>query len=70
MKIRYATDRVGAINKTVTITTNEPGATPDAGMERVVQVKGEVKAAKAQDAVPASTGGLKNFEQRGRPTRK
>jgi hypothetical protein len=39
ISIKYATDRIGPINKTVTIMSNDP-ATPN----RTIMVKGEVKA--------------------------
>lgn len=48
IEIRYATDRIGAIAKTVTIQTNE-GDQPI-----VIQVKGNVLEKKAEEGVPAS----------------
>ena len=53
IEVRYDTQRVGAFNKTVTITTNEAADT------KTLTIKGEVKAPATQEAVPASSGGLK-----------
>jgi hypothetical protein len=48
MEVRYDTKRTGAINKSITITTNEG---PD---NHVVQVVGTVLAPKEDKAVPAA----------------
>jgi hypothetical protein len=53
IEVRYDTQRVGAFNKTVTITTNEVSDT------KTLTIKGEVKAPANQEAVPASNGGFK-----------
>jgi Protein of unknown function (DUF1573) len=53
IEVRYDTQRVGAFNKTVTITTNEAADT------KTLTIKGEVKAPATQEVVPASNGGLK-----------
>lgn len=53
IEIRYDTQRVGVINKNVTITTNEASGTHS------ISVKGEVKAPATQESVPASNGGIK-----------
>lgn len=45
IKVKYATDRVGAFEKTVTVTSNAKSAT------KVIKIKGVVK----PDAVPATT---------------
>lgn len=53
IEIRYDTKRLGKINKTVTITTNQ-------GSEPVVlRVKGQISKAPAEDGVPANKTGLK-----------
>ena len=54
IEVRYDTQRVGAFNKSVTLTTNEASDT------HTLTIKGEVKAGPAQESVPPSTGGLKN----------
>jgi hypothetical protein len=54
IEVRYDTQRVGAFNKSVTLTTNETSDT------HTLTIKGEVKTAPAQESVPASAGGLKN----------
>lgn len=46
IEIHYATDRIGQIMKTVTITTNEEG------VNHVVQVKGNVKVKPVEETVP------------------
>lgn len=46
IEIHYATDRIGQIMKTVTITTNEEG------VNHVVQVKGNVKVKPLEETVP------------------
>lgn len=51
IEIRYDTKRLGKINKSVTITTNE-------GTDHVIQVVGEIFAKKESEAVPASTPNL------------
>jgi hypothetical protein len=53
IKVRYATDRIGAFTKTVTLETNETVTS------RVLTIKGEVKAPAVEETVPASTGGIK-----------
>ncbi len=52
IEIRYATNRLGAINKKVTITTNE-GTEP-----HVISVIGDVFEKASQEGVPASKGTL------------
>lgn len=47
LEVRYATNRLGKINKKVTITTNE------GGKPHVVRVVGEVLAPKKEESVPA-----------------
>lgn len=46
-KVRYDTKRVGPINKTITVTTNEPD-----NSTRIIYVKGEVKRKAAEESVP------------------
>lgn len=46
IEIHYATDRIGPIMKTVTITTNEEG------VSHVIQVKGNVKTKPAEESAP------------------
>ncbi len=46
IEIHYATDRIGPIMKTVTLSTNEEGVT------HVIQVKGNVKVKPAEESVP------------------
>lgn len=46
IEIHYATDRIGAIMKTVTITTNEEG------VSHVIQVKGNVKVKPTEESAP------------------
>lgn len=46
IEIHYATDRIGQIMKTVTVTTNEEGVT------HVIQVKGNVKVKPAEESAP------------------
>lgn len=53
IEVRYDTQRVGKINKSVTVTTNETTST------HTLTITGEVKAAPVQESVPASHGGLK-----------
>ncbi len=53
IEVRYDTNRPGAFTKTVTITTNEAVET------RMLTIKGEVKDTGTQEAVPPSSGGLK-----------
>jgi Protein of unknown function (DUF1573) len=53
IEVRYDTNRVGAINKTVTLTTNEATDT------KTLTIKGEVKDSGSTPAVPVSAGGLK-----------
>lgn len=52
IEIRYATNRLGKINKTVTITTNEESAKP-----HVLKVLGKVLEADTE-SVPASPAGI------------
>lgn len=47
MKVTYATNRVGLINKTVTITSNSSD-----GASKTVRIKGEVLKPEAQDGAP------------------
>lgn len=61
IEIRYATDRIGKINKTVTITTNEGGD------PHVIKVTGKVNKADDIQSVPKApasiiTGGKKTGE--------
>ncbi len=59
IEVRYATDRVGAFQKTVTLTTNESEAT------HVLTIKGKVNAsAAAEDALPSATPGTLNGGRR------
>lgn len=53
IKVRYDTQRVGPFTKTVTITTNEAG---DAA-NRILTIKGDVKAAPEKEAVPTKESG-------------
>ncbi len=46
MEIHYATDRIGQIMKTVSITTNEEGVT------HVLQIKGNIKVKPTEESVP------------------
>lgn len=52
IEIHYATDRIGAIMKTVTITTNEEGVT------HVLQVKGNVKAKPTEESAPVKQANM------------
>ncbi len=54
IEVRYDTNRVGTINKTVTLTTNEPNDT------KILTIKGEVKDSGSAPAVAPATGGLKS----------
>ncbi|MFN4079411.1 MAG: DUF1573 domain-containing protein [Saprospiraceae bacterium] len=54
IEVRYDTQRVGAFNKTVTITTNETG-----NDSRTLTIKGKVNDTGSQEAVPPSNSGLK-----------
>ena len=56
IKVRYDTQRVGPFTKTVTITTNEEG---DAA-NRILTIKGEVKATPEKEAVPTKESGIFN----------
>jgi hypothetical protein len=47
LKVRYDTKRVGPINKTITVTTNETG-----NETKILYVKGEVKKGPAEEGVP------------------
>jgi Protein of unknown function (DUF1573) len=53
IEVRYDTQRVGAFQKQVTLQTNETNGT------HTLNIKGDVKEPKQQEAVPASKGGLK-----------
>ena len=46
IEIRYDTKRVGAINKTVTVTSNDPAG------KHVIQVKGTINAVAQEEGVP------------------
>lgn len=52
LEIRYDTKRLGNINKTVTITTNEGGEA------HVIKVVGKISQAVEEEGVPANKGGL------------
>jgi Protein of unknown function (DUF1573) len=54
IEVRYDTQRVGGFTKTVTLTSNDT-----AGASKTLTIKGEVKAVTVEEAVPASTGGIK-----------
>jgi hypothetical protein len=54
IEVRYDTQRVGGFTKTVTLTSNDT-----AGASKTLTIKGEVKAPAVEEAVPASTGGIK-----------
>lgn len=47
LKVRYDTKRVGPINKTITVTTNEVGSET-----KILYVKGEVKKGASDEGVP------------------
>lgn len=49
IEVRYATNRLGKINKTIKLTTNEDGD------PKVIKVLGKVLAAEKEESVPAST---------------
>ncbi len=53
IEVRYDTNRVGAFNKTITLTTNEAVDT------KTLTIKGDVKTGPTQESVPSGTGGLK-----------
>ncbi|MCB0529940.1 MAG: DUF1573 domain-containing protein [Saprospiraceae bacterium] len=53
IEVRYDTQRVGPFTKTVTLTTNESADT------HTLTIKGDVKAAPAQESVPAGSSGIK-----------
>lgn len=59
IKIKYDTKRAGAISKTVTVTTNEIESKDANGnpvyKNHTVSIKGNVKAAPANDGVPTKT---------------
>lgn len=48
LKVKYDTNRVGPINKTITVTTNEV-----ANENRILYIKGEVKKKDSDESVPA-----------------
>lgn len=52
LEIRYDTKRLGGINKTVTITTNEGGEA------HVIKVVGKIHEATPEEGVPTNKGGL------------
>ena len=52
IEIHYATDRIGMIMKTVTVTTNEEG------VSHVIQVKGNVKVKPAEETVPVKAANV------------
>lgn len=52
IEIRYDTKRLGKINKTVTITTNE------GGQPHVLKVTGQIEKVQAEDGVPPAKSGL------------
>ena len=52
IEIHYATDRIGQIMKTVTVTTNEEG------VSHVIQVKGNVKVKPAEETVPVKAANV------------
>ena len=52
IEVRYATNRIGSINKTIKITTNE-GTTP-----HVIKVIGKVSKKVVEESIPASKNGL------------
>ena len=54
IEVRYDTNRVGAFNKTITLTTNET-----ASETRTLTIKGDVKDGAATPSVPPGDGGLK-----------
>jgi hypothetical protein len=59
MKIRYATERVGQINKKVTVTTNE-----DEGANvHVLNVKGNINAVETPQGVPATNTTILNSKK-------
>lgn len=59
LKVRYATNRIGAFSKTVTITTNE--GSDAKGKKRILTIKGKVnKKAAAPKAVPSSAPSILN----------
>lgn len=53
IEIRYDTKRLGKINKTVTLTTNESGA------NHVLKVIGQISKAAEEESVPTNKKGLK-----------
>jgi hypothetical protein len=59
IKIKYDTKRSGAISKTVTVTTNEVESKDANGnpiyKNHIVTIKGNVKAAPANDGTPLKT---------------
>jgi len=52
IEIHYATDRIGQIMKTVTVTTNEEG------VSHVIQVKGNVRVKPAEETVPVKAANV------------
>lgn len=60
IKVRYDTKRVGPINKTVKISTNDPAGT------HVLQVKGKISAVKKPEGLPNKEG---VFQKAGKPNK-
>ena len=56
IKIRYSTNRVGTINKTVRVTTNE------GGQPHILRVKGKVLPEKQEESMPKKEGNMLNSE--------
>ena len=57
IKIRYATNRVGTINKTVRVTTNE------GGQPHILRVKGKVLKEEAKESVPKNEDNMLNSQE-------
>jgi hypothetical protein len=57
IKIRYATNRVGSINKTVRVTTNE------GGQPHILRVKGKVLKEEAKESVPKNEDNMLNSQE-------
>jgi len=55
LKVKYDTKRAGAINKTITVTTNETG-----NETRILYIKGEVKKKESEDSVPPASKSILN----------
>lgn len=54
IEVRYATNRLGKINKTIKITTNEGGD------PHVIKVIGQINKAEEEESVPTQSGGILN----------